>query len=134
MRIRNELGMDGEVIVMGSVFAKGSGSFLFLLVEYEKVVAGFSSLGVKGKAAEKVADEAVQSLKEYIRSEGCTDPHLADQIVPFMALAKGISRLTTTRMTEHLTTNLLIIERFLKVKVRKWGSVGSPGIVEFLNG
>lgn len=133
MRIRNELGMDGEFTVMESVFSKGSGSFLFLLVEYEKVVAGFSSLGVKGRAAEKVADEAVESLKEYIRSEGCTDPYLADQIVPFMALAKGISCLSTTRMTEHLTTNLWIIERFLKVKVRKWGSVGSPGIVKFLN-
>ena len=109
------------------------GSFLFLLAEYEKTVAGFSSLGARGKPAEKVADEAVDSLKDYVRSEGCIDPHLADQLVPFMALAKGNSSFTTTRMTEHLLTNLWVIQHFLEVKIsRNGGRRGESGRVEFL--
>ena len=129
-RIRSELGMDGEIILMDNVSSNGPGSFLFLLTEYEKVVAGFSSLGVKGKAAEKVADEAFDLLKEYVESDGCIDPHLADQLVPFMALAKGDSSFTTTQMSEHLFTNIWVVERFLKVKVRERGEEGRPGRVE----
>ncbi|HUL30609.1 MAG TPA: RNA 3'-terminal phosphate cyclase [Thermodesulfobacteriota bacterium] len=132
-RIREELGMHAEIAVLGHVPSKGSGSFLFLLAEYERVVTGFSSLGAKGKPAEKVADEAVDLLEEYVSSEGCVDLHLADQLIPFMALAKGNSSFTTTRVTEHLLTNIWVVERFWEAKVRQWGSVGKPGRVEFLN-
>ena len=97
------------------------------------MVAGFSSLGAKGKPAEKVADEAVDRLKEYVGVEGCADPHLADQLVPFMALARGDSCFTTTQMTEHLLTNLWVVEHFLRVKVRTSGGVGGPGEIELLN-
>jgi RNA 3'-terminal phosphate cyclase len=104
-----------------------------LLAEYGKISAGFSSLGAKGKPADRVADEAVDSLKDYMESDGCIDPHLADQIVPFMALAKRSSSFTTTQMTEHLLTNLWVIGHFLEVDVKKYGELGKPGGVEFLN-
>jgi RNA 3'-terminal phosphate cyclase (ATP) len=132
-RIRRELKIDAEITILQDVPSNGPGSFLFLLAEYEKTFAGFSSLGSRGKPAEKVADEAVDFLKDYMESDGCIDPHLADQLIPFMALAKGNSSFTTTRMTEHLLTNLWVIGHFLKVRVGKWGEIGRPGRVEFLN-
>jgi RNA 3'-terminal phosphate cyclase (ATP) len=103
------------------------------LAEYEKTVGGFSSLGSRGKPAEKVADEAVDSLKDYVSSEGCIDPYLADQLIPFMALANGNSSFTTTQITEHLLTNLWVIQHFLEVKILKRGEKGEGGRVEFLN-
>jgi len=132
-RIRRELKIDAEITIQQDVPSNGPGSFLFLLAEYEKIFAGFSSLGARGKLAEKVADEAVDSLKDYMESDGCIDPHLADQIIPFMAMAKGNSSFTTTQMTEHLITNLWVIAHFLEVKVQKCGEIGKPGGVEFLN-
>jgi RNA 3'-terminal phosphate cyclase (ATP) len=132
-RIQNELNMNAEINILYDVPSNGPGSFLFLLAEYEKTVAGFSSLGSRGKPAEKVADEAVESLKNYIESEGCIDPHLADQLTPFMALTKGSSSFTTNQITEHLLTNLWVIGHFLQVKVRKRGEIGKAGGVEFLN-
>ena len=133
-RIQRELQIDGEITILDNAPSNGTGSFVFLLAEYERGLAGFSSLGVRGKPAEKVADEAVDSLKDYVESDGCIDPHLADQLVPFMALAKGNSSFTTTRMTEHLLTNLWVTEHFLKVKVREMGGKRKrPGRVEFLN-
>ncbi len=132
-RIQKELNMDAEINILYDALSNGPGSFLFLLAEYEKTIAGFSSLGQKGKPAEKVADEAVDDLKVYLSSEGCIDPHLADQLVPFMALTKGNSSFTTTRMTNHLLTNLWIINHFLEVKVEKQGEIGKPGRVDFLN-
>jgi RNA 3'-phosphate cyclase len=132
-RIQRELKIDAEITILYDVPSNGPGSFLFLLAEYEKTLAGFSSLGARGKPAEKVADEAVDFLKNYFSSEGCIDPHLADQLVPFMALAKGNSSFTTTRITEHLLTNLWVIQHFLDVTISREGERGERGRVEFLN-
>jgi RNA 3'-phosphate cyclase len=132
-RIQRELQIVGEIAILDNVHSNGPGSFLFLLAEYQRVSAGFSSLGVKGKPAERVADEAVDSLKDYLESDGCADPFLADQVVPFMALAKGNSSITTIRITEHLLTNLWVIQHFLDVTISREGEIGTKGRVEFLN-
>jgi len=132
-RIQRELKIEADIVTLNDIPSNGQGSFLFLLAEYEKTLAAFSSLGARGKAAEKVADEAVDSMKDFTESDGGIDPHLADQLVPFMALAKGNSFFTTTRMTEHLLTNLWVIGHFLQPKFRSWGEIGRPGRVEFLN-
>ena len=132
-RIQRELKIEAEIAIAYDIPSNGPGSFLFLLAEYEKTRAAFSSLGARVKPAEKVADEAVDSMKNFIESDGCINSHLADQLVPFMSLAKGSSFFTTTQMTEHLLTNLWVIGHFLESKVRSWGEMGRPGRVEFLN-
>lgn len=132
-RIEKELKLDAEIMVLNDVPANGPGSFFFLVAESEKAIAGFSSLGERGKRAEDVAKEAVDSLKDYMESEGCVDPHLADQLVPFMVLAKGNSSLTATRITEHLLTNLWVVQNFSDVKISKLGKKGQWGKVEFFN-
>ncbi len=129
-RIQREMAMDAEIEVLWEVPSNSPGSFFFLLAEFEEVVAGFSALGEKGKPAERVADEAVDLLMEYMGSGGCLDSHLADQFVLWMALAKGRSSLTTTRMTDHLLTNLWVIEHFLDVKILKDERKGE---IEILN-
>jgi RNA 3'-terminal phosphate cyclase (ATP) len=50
-----------------------------------------------------------------------------------MALARGISSFTTTRITEHLLTNLWVTQHFLDVRILREGEVGARGRVEFLN-
>jgi RNA 3'-terminal phosphate cyclase (ATP) len=50
-----------------------------------------------------------------------------------MALAKGNSSFTTTQITEHLLTNLWVIQHFLEVKLLKRGEKGEGGRVEFFN-
>ena len=132
-RIQKDLKIDAEITLLYDVPSNGPGSFLFLLAEYEKTVIGFSSLGSRGKPAEKVSDEAVEALKNYVASDGCIDPHLADQLTPFMALAKGNSSFTTTQITGHLLTNLWVIQHFLEVKLLRRGEKGEDGRVEFLN-
>lgn len=130
-RIRRELTMEAEIQVLWDVPSNGPGSFFFLLAEFEEIVAGFSSLGERGKPAEKVAGEAVDQLIEYMGCEGCLDPHLADQLVLWMALTRGESSLTTTQMTEHLLTNLWVIEHFLEIKILRDEKRGE---IEILNG
>ena len=132
-RIGKELKIDAEITVLLDVPADGPGSFLFLEAHSERVVAGFSSLGERGKPAEEVAKDAVDSLKDYLELKGCLDPYLADQIALFTALAKGRSSFSTTRMTEHLLTNLWVIQHFYDIEVFRSGEKGEEGKVEFFN-
>jgi RNA 3'-terminal phosphate cyclase (ATP) len=132
-RLREELKIDAEIEAISGAPGNGPGSFIFLAAESEGAVAGFSSLGGRGKPAEKVAAEAVDLLRDYLISSGALDPHLADQIVPFIALAKGKSSFTTSRVTEHLLTNLWVVGRFLDVKIVRIGEKEQAGRIEIRN-
>jgi RNA 3'-phosphate cyclase len=132
-RIEKEMKMAAEITILPDPPSRGPGSFLFLVAETEGALAGFSSLGRRGKRAEEVAGEAVTCLDDYLEAEGCIDPHLADQLIPFMAVAKGNSSFTTTRMTEHLLTNLWVIQHFKNVKISMTGEKGKAGKVELFN-
>ncbi len=112
-----------------SVEAPSPGTILFLLIRCEGGRAGFSSLGEKGKPAERVSDEACDQVLAYLEREGAADPFLADQLLLPMALAPGSSSMTTTRLTEHLLTNQWVVEQFLPGRVRVEGGVGQPGRV-----
>jgi RNA 3'-terminal phosphate cyclase (ATP) len=132
-RIAEGLKMDAEIEVLYDVPAYSAGSFFFLVAESEGAIAGFSSLGKRGKRAEDVAKEAVDSLKEYAESDGCIDPYLADQLIPFLSLVKGNSFFTTTQMTEHLLTNLWVVQHFFSTRISRSGEKGKKGLIEFFN-
>lgn len=133
-RIKRELNMEAEIEILIDVPSKDEGSFLFLVAESEGGKAGFSSLGKKGKRAETVADEVVNSLKDYLESNACLDCYLPDQLVPFMAFAHGLSSLTTSRITEHLLTNLWVIQHFLKLSLFTEGGKGERGKIDLIGG
>jgi RNA 3'-terminal phosphate cyclase (ATP) len=107
----------------------GRGTCLMIIAEYETAVAGFSSLGEIGKRAEVVADEAFDEFVAFHRSDAAVDKHLADQLVIYMALAGGRSTLTVSGVTDHLLTNIWVVEQFLPVKFEVVGEKESPGRV-----
>jgi RNA 3'-terminal phosphate cyclase (ATP) len=76
-----------------------------------------------------VGKEAASALLEYYHRPGSVDPHLADQIVLYFALAKDTSSFTTTDITAHLLTNIAVIERFTHGKSLVEGNIGSSGRV-----
>ena len=57
------------------------------------------------------------------------DKHLADQLLLYIALAKGKSIFTTSEITQHLITNVWVLEQFLPVKFEIDGKLGTPGRV-----
>ncbi|MBI3755350.1 MAG: RNA 3'-phosphate cyclase, partial [Deltaproteobacteria bacterium] len=112
-----------------AVSSPGKGTFLFILTEFENIRAGFTGLGAIGKRAEAVADETVDEFLQYVNRKGTLDPYLADQMVLYMALAAGQSTISTTRITNHLLTNIWIIEQFLPMKFAVKGDIGEEGMV-----
>jgi RNA 3'-terminal phosphate cyclase (ATP) len=121
-------GLHAEIDLL-SAEGIGRGTFVFLKTEAEGCIAGFSSLGERGKRAEAVGREAAEELISYHYAEACLDYHLADQIVIYLAFAEGRSSFTTSRITGHLLTNLWAIEKFTSVTYSIEGEKGKPGKV-----
>jgi RNA 3'-terminal phosphate cyclase (ATP) len=119
-------GLHADISV-SEVEAHGAGTFLMLVADAGGLPAGFSALGERGKPAEQVADEAVNGLLEFLKADAGCDPHLADQLVLPMALAAGTSRLTTSRVTQHLLTTVRIAQQVLGCPVQVGGEEGNPG-------
>jgi RNA 3'-terminal phosphate cyclase (ATP) len=121
-------GQQAEITV-AEAEASGMGNFVLLVADAGGIPAGFSALGERGKPAERVADEVVDALLDFLKTEAACDPHLADQLILPMALAGGTSRLTISRVTAHLLTTVRIVQQALGCPVQIGGEEGSPGHV-----
>ena len=108
----------------------GKGTFMLLKAIFDgSGWACFSALGAPGKRAEVVADEAVEEMLAFLQTDACVDHHLADQILLPLALIKGTSHFTTSRVTQHLLTNFHVIRKFLPVTIEVRGALGEAGEV-----
>lgn len=116
-----------EIIQAPSV---GKGTSLLLVAEFRGIFAGFEGLGERGKRAEEVADEVADAFFSFMDGDGAVDPHLADQLIIYMALAEGESSFTTSRITQHLLTNIWVVEKFLPLRFEVEGELGKPGRVK----
>jgi len=99
------------------------GSQISLIAEFEDTVIGTDNLGKLGKRAEDVGKEAALELLKEQKTGACLDKHLADQILPYMALASGKSQVTVSEITNHCRTNIWVIEKFLKGKFEIKGNL-----------
>lgn len=131
-------GLGGRVrpadIELLDVASPGPGTFLFLLADTDTVRSGFTALGALGKRAETVGAEATEELCAHLSTGAALDPHLADQVVTFLALSPGQSFFTTSRITRHLLTNLWVISQFRPLRFQVTGEEGTPGEVTIFPG
>ena len=87
---------------------------------------GADALGEKGKPAEKVGKEAADQLMEDLESGMALDRHMADIIIPYLAVAKGSSTITVSRLTLHTITNMKVTEMLTDVSFNVEGKLGFP--------
>uniref|UniRef100_A0A8C2XCX1 RNA 3'-terminal phosphate cyclase n=1 Tax=Cyclopterus lumpus TaxID=8103 RepID=A0A8C2XCX1_CYCLU len=97
--------------------ACGNGNGIIIIAESSTgcVFAG-SALGKKGVYVDKIGIEAAEMLLRNIRHNGCVDEFLQDQLIIFMALAKGTSRIRTGAVTLHTQTAIHIAEQLTQAK------------------
>jgi len=86
---------------------------------------GSSCLGKLGKPAESVGHSAAAEIKQCIDRGAAVDSYLADQLIPYMALAakNGASEILCPEISRHAETSIWIVKKFLDVefKVEKSG-------------
>jgi RNA 3'-phosphate cyclase len=80
-------------------------------------ILGADAIGELKKTSETVGTEAAEKLYAEITVRPTVDTHLADMLVPYLALAQGKSVYLTRTSTEHLMTNIALAEKILKVKI-----------------
>jgi RNA 3'-terminal phosphate cyclase (ATP) len=106
----------------------GPGAGITLWAETEGgAILGSSSLGRPGKPAEQVGREAAENLIAQLKTGCAVDRYLTDQLVPYLALAEGVSEITSAELTSHTLTNITLVEQILGVKFELQGGQGQLG-------
>ncbi len=116
-----------ELIEVPSI---GQGTFVYIESKSEHSMAGFTALGARGKKAEVVGEETAGEFIEYYTTGAALDHHMADQILLYLSICNEESVFTTSAVTNHLLTNLWVIELFHKIQYSIEGKIGEKGIVK----
>ncbi|MFP3984783.1 MAG: RNA 3'-terminal phosphate cyclase [Candidatus Bathyarchaeia archaeon] len=80
------------------------------------VILGGDAIGELRKPSEAVGRQAAENLLREIEAKATVDVHLADMLIPYMALAEGNSTFLTRSMTDHLDSNIWLAQKILGVK------------------
>jgi RNA 3'-terminal phosphate cyclase (ATP) len=83
---------------------------------------GADMAGAPGRPAEKIGKETALRLLADIGSGATADRHLSDQLIPFAALAEGISVYRIPFVTDHVEARLWLIEIMLGAKTELTGN------------
>jgi len=110
----------------------GPGSGIVVWAETDSLRVGGDALGKRGKPAEVVGKEAADELIKQLPSGMAVDKFLGDQLIPFLAFTGG--EIGVVEVTNHLLTNIWVVERFLGRIFEIDGELGEPGVVRVLKG
>ena len=82
---------------------------------------GADMAGALRRSAEFIGNTVARNLMEDIETGACSDRFLSDQLIPFAALAQGISKIRIPAMTDHIDARLWLAETILGAKIRITG-------------
>jgi RNA 3'-terminal phosphate cyclase (ATP) len=106
----------------------GPGCMLAMELNSAPVPTLVFSLGELRKTSQAVADDVVQQVRDLLATGG-VDPHSADQIILPAVLVPEASQFPVACVTQHLLTNVAIIQRFLNRPIAVTGGEGDAGTV-----
>ncbi|HUT16775.1 MAG TPA: RNA 3'-terminal phosphate cyclase [Acidobacteriota bacterium] len=93
------------------------GSSITLWAETDKgAIMGADAIGELKKTSEAVGREAAEKLHAELSSTPTVDMHLADMLIPYVALAEGASTFLTRAVSDHLEANVWLAEKMLNVR------------------
>ncbi|GAM27378.1 hypothetical protein SAMD00019534_105530 [Acytostelium subglobosum LB1] len=96
-----------EDIVDTAKYTFGDGVSIFIMAETDTgCIYGGSANGAIGIPAEEVGETAAISVLNDLLHGGCMDEYLQDQLIIFMALAKGKSQIKTGPLSLHTQTSI----------------------------
>jgi len=122
-----EHGFNDVSITSQIVNTFSPGTSITLWAECENSILGADKIGKIGVRAEKIGEECAKELIKSIESKAALDKYMADQIIPFLALADGKSEVTVEEITDHCLTNIFVLEKILEIKFEVEGEKGEFG-------
>jgi RNA 3'-phosphate cyclase len=93
------------------------GSSIVLWAETDNgVIIGADAIGQLGKTSEAVGKEAAEKLLGELAVKSTVDVYLADMLIPYIALTSGKSSFLVRTISEHIESNIWLLEKMLNVK------------------
>ncbi len=123
-RLMESFGHSVDIDVIDDDLAVQKGAALALWMETETGCRlGADQAGRRGRRSENIAAHVVQTLLEDYDTGATVDRFLADQLILFAALARGPSEYMVPRMTDHLASNLWLVEKMLGTRTEWEGNL-----------
>jgi RNA 3'-terminal phosphate cyclase (ATP) len=127
-RILKEAGFSAQ-IDFKTVSSLSPGSAICIWAKSKDMFLGASSLGDRGKPAEKVGSEATSSLISQIKTGANVDKHTADHLILPCSLAEGVSEFKVSEITLHTLTAIEMARVFTDSEITVKGNIGKPGAI-----
>jgi len=108
--LKNNLQADISV-EEGNTLSPGTG--ITIWTDSKDVILGATVLGERGISSEEIGKNVANSLLSEINSKSTIDTYAFDQILPYMAIAKGESTCSVKEISNHAQTNMWLIKQFL---------------------
>jgi RNA 3'-terminal phosphate cyclase len=107
-------GYNPYIDIVEDTSAVQSGAALLLWAQStDGCLLGFDRAGKRGRSSESIAQSAVEGLLTDIATGATVDRFAGDQLILFAALARGQSRYIVSSLTDHIESNLWLIEKIL---------------------
>jgi len=84
---------------------------------------GSDRAGRPGRSSESIGRYVAQAFTEDVKTGAAVDRYTADQVIIFAGLADGITRYLVPKITEHIETNLWLIQEFLGTRTDVKGNL-----------
>ena len=99
-----------------STFSPGSSISLWTR-QGNGLFIGGSALGVRGKPAERVGSDAAKQIIRELDSRCCVDGYTTDNLILWASIAEGVTRFTTSVVSQHTLTAIKLAEIFTDSKI-----------------
>jgi len=104
-----------EIIHDTMALQKGAALAIYAKTDSGGII-GADRAGAPGRASEGIGRYVAMSLVEDLATGATVDCYLADQLILYAALADGVSQYRIPGLTEHIETNLWLVENVLGAK------------------
>jgi len=112
--ILSQDGLRPRFEIVQDTSAPQRGAALFVAARtYTGCLLGADQAGRPGRRSEAIGTFVARNLLEDLGSGATVDRHLADQLILFAGLAQGRTTYLIPRLTDHVETNLWLIETIL---------------------
>lgn len=117
-------GYQADIEVLYDTDALQAGAALAAFADLSGgVLLGADQAGAPRRRAEAIGQQVAQQLLVDLRTGATLDRHVADQIIPFAALAAGESRFRIPYLTDHIQSHAWLAKEFLGAEVSVRGQV-----------
>jgi len=116
-------GYEANIELIYDTQASQKGAVLSIWAETDTgCILGSDRAGRPGRSSEEIGRYVARNLLEDLKTGAGVDRYLADQLIPYCALGDGVSQYTIPRMTEHVETNLWLVEEMLGARTELEGN------------